>query len=532
MKRPAPRLFGDLPRVPSRPTGGERILIFAPHPDDEVLGCGGVIIQHRELGNAVKVVVVTDGAQGDYEHRFEDIVALRQSEARSALAEVDVYDVEFWDYPDGGLAITDELNRRIGHAIREFIPTSVFVPSPLEVHQDHRILAQAVWQVWKDLPTPPTLVLYEGGVPLFSNVLVDISAQADRKATAIRHHRSQLAYGNYLEQALGRNRASSYSIPPATHAEAFFRFDSPEEVPRSAYWRSLFEGLDLDQMVSEIEERAHALEASLRRMEGHSFWRAYTALRDTLLPPSSRRQQSYLRLKTTLKDRGELVSIFTASFNHRRFLPETAASVLAQTYPRWEWMIIDDGSTDGSLDYLRTLRDPRIRVYSQPNTGRIHAKNRAVALSSGRYLVNLDSDDMLHRDYLKEMVGALERAPQGVGVAYPDVQWIGARDELWRMPDYSVERLKEGNFMVTTSLFKREAFQAAGGYNPKMDRGYEDWDLWLGMAEAGWGGVHVPTPLFFYRWHGENLTLLDEQSSKETHALVRKNHPALYEGRE
>lgn len=287
-------LFADLPRTRYRIDAGARVLLFAPHPDDELLGCGGTLIRHRALGNPVKVVFVTDGQRGDPEGRHADIVELRRREAVAALTEANVHDVEFWDYPDGAVTPSPPLLASIARVLESFTPSVLFAPSPLEVHPDHRATAQAVWQVWRRSDVPQPLFLYEIGVPLFPNVLVDISAEIQQKAAAIQHYQSQLAYHPYLDYCLAINRARAYSLgPSSTHAEAFFRAETPDILERSAFWRTLLEGRDLDSVVHDLEARLGALEARLRLWEqvralGSSLWRRLRGPRQgTGLTPES-----------------------------------------------------------------------------------------------------------------------------------------------------------------------------------------------------------------------------------------------------
>ena len=96
-----------------------------------------------------------------------------------------------------------------------------------------------------------------------------------------------------------------------------------------------------------------------------------------------------------------LVSVITPSYNQAPYLPATIRSILRQEYENWEWVIVDDGSTDGSVDLLSN-DDPRIKVWTQHNQGPAVARNNAFARASGAYITFLDADD----EYLPGRRGA------------------------------------------------------------------------------------------------------------------------------
>src|SRR3954463_1880746 len=109
---------------------GERLLVLAPHPDDEVIGCGGLVALHLRERRKVNVVVATDGAQAGG-------AAEREVECRAALATPGHATIEFLRFPDRKLADAPELDDRISAILREWKPDLIAVPSPLEIHPDH-----------------------------------------------------------------------------------------------------------------------------------------------------------------------------------------------------------------------------------------------------------------------------------------------------------------------------------------------------------------------------------------------------------
>lgn len=203
-----------------------RLLVLAPHPDDEVLGCGGLIAATLAQGAEVQVVIVSDGGQGgDAAQRERESIAaadvLAGGRARLELT--------FWRLPDRGLATVAGLAQRLRGLVSSSAADCVLLPSPFEIHPDHRALCLAGLQALRDAERGSDLLFYEVGQPLMPDVLVDITAQFERKRAALRCFTSQLAVQAYDEQVLGLNRFRAYTLGPAvSHAEAFRRVPHAE----------------------------------------------------------------------------------------------------------------------------------------------------------------------------------------------------------------------------------------------------------------------------------------------------------------
>lgn len=203
-------------RLPAR-----RLLVLAPHPDDEVLGCGGLISAMLAHGAGVRVVVVTDGGLGgDALTRERESVAAAQVLAEGRPAP----HLEFWRLPDRGLAGDDSLVQRLQMLIRDVTPDCVLLPSPFEIHPDHRALCLAGLQAMRAADGRAELLFYEVGQPLMPNLLVDITGRIELKRAALRCFTSQLAVQAYDDQVIGLNRFRAYTLGPAvSHAEAYWR---------------------------------------------------------------------------------------------------------------------------------------------------------------------------------------------------------------------------------------------------------------------------------------------------------------------
>lgn len=209
-----------------------RLLVLAPHPDDEVLGCGGLVAAMLSVGAQVHVVIASDGGLGG-----DAAVRERESNeaARVLAGSGSAPELQFWRLPDRQLAAVPDLAARLQSLIRHVDPDCVLMPSMFEVHPDHRALFQAGIQAIPAAGDQTQLLLYEVGQPLMPDVLVDITPQLERKRRALLCFGSQLRQQAYDDQLLGLNRYRAYTLGPrVTHAEAYMqvpRADWPGGLP-------------------------------------------------------------------------------------------------------------------------------------------------------------------------------------------------------------------------------------------------------------------------------------------------------------
>jgi LmbE family N-acetylglucosaminyl deacetylase len=218
---------------------GKRVLVLAPHPDDETIGCGGTLALHAAAGDPVRVVILTNGAKGDMSGRFarEDYIALRRQETLAACACLGIADVMFLDHEDRELAYAPTLLSDLTAWIDTYLPDVIYAPSPLEFHPDHRTAADLAVRAVRFCRTQPQLFFYEVGQPVQVDMLVDITGVVDRKNQAIQQYRSQLAERPYDDVALALNRFRSLTLSQeVTHAEGFVRASCFEPETEYGNW--------------------------------------------------------------------------------------------------------------------------------------------------------------------------------------------------------------------------------------------------------------------------------------------------------
>jgi LmbE family N-acetylglucosaminyl deacetylase len=209
-----------------------RALIFAPHPDDEVFGCAGALSRHVEDGDAVRVIIVTDGAYGA-DGDDGAYAQTRRAESRAAAHVLGCGEPEFWGLPDRGLVNDQALVQRIRSAIAGYAADLVYAPSWWEIHPDHTALSLAVTAAVKQSSATVKVVLYEVGMPLHPNLLLDITGCLERKQAAMACFASQLLQQSYDRHVMALNRYRTYTLPPAVQAAEAYRVLTREALPEN-----------------------------------------------------------------------------------------------------------------------------------------------------------------------------------------------------------------------------------------------------------------------------------------------------------
>lgn len=204
------------------PIEGGRILVFAPHQDDEVLGCGGTLALLRQKKCAIKVIFVTDGAGAG--SLASDASGIRRKEAAEALAVLDVDDMEFLDEPDGSFRNSPRFENKVHTLLRQFNPDWLFLPSMLDYHRDHVAIGQAVLSCWQRWDGPGRAFVYEIWSPLPATRVVDISSVIELKKQAISRYVLPLTHCDYLSASIGLAGYRGLYLPgkeSLNYAEAF-----------------------------------------------------------------------------------------------------------------------------------------------------------------------------------------------------------------------------------------------------------------------------------------------------------------------
>jgi len=203
------------------------------------------------------------------------------------------------------------------------------------------------------------------------------------------------------------------------------------------------------------------------------------------------------------------VSVALPVHNCERYVAEAIESILAQTFTDFEFLIVDDGSTDGTLPILHRFaaRDSRIRVISRPNTGIVGALNEMLGLARADLVARMDADDVALPVRFERQVRFLDEHPECVMVGSrvtiidPDGDALTEMGDALSHEQIVTDLLNYKGQMVyhPAVIYRRKAVLDLGGYRPKC-REAEDLDLFLRLAEIG-QIVNLPEPLLRYREH-------------------------------
>ncbi len=219
------------------------------------------------------------------------------------------------------------------------------------------------------------------------------------------------------------------------------------------------------------------------------------------------------------------ICVIIASYNYGQFLVEAVESVLRQTRPADEILIVDDCSSDNTAEigmaYQREY--PYIKFHrNEKNLGIVNNFNQAVSMTSSDYICFLGADNRFVSNYIEKTAEVLDSSDD-IAIAYTDFALFGQRARLIyenyedyrkgeiidnhfyiiRFPEFDLKELKKGNYIHGSSMYKRKAFNDVGGYKAKKNTP-EDYNLFLRMAEAGWKAKRIPLPLLEYRQHSKD----------------------------
>ena len=441
----------------------ERVLVLAPHFDDELLGCGGLLRRLQQAGTEIEVAFLTDSgggveaARGDADASATPPPGARRSEAE-AVASLAGWRWRCLGLPDGGLAPRlGELADRIADLLREVRPDLLLVPGPLEATPDHRASFDAVFDVLHSVREGTELSsvadglrvwLYEINHPAYPQILVDVTEVQDWLAEAIQLYTSQLEMHGYLGAALGLRRYRAHTLSPEVEAA---------------------EGYTELRLVDFQTHSRSTLSASLGQPQAFETQ-----------PAAS-------------------VTLIVRTCDRLDLLSEALRSVTAQQTPPSEVLVVNDGGTDPTKRVHEVLPAAKVLQHAD-NRGRAAAANTGIAAASADWVAFLDDDDLLYPEHFTTLTSAVAAA--NVRVVYSDAAVVryrvkGAQEQDardgggWtplerRLPysrDFDAERLLVDNYIpFHTLLIQRDLLDQVGPLDESFDS-FEDWDLLVRLAQ-------------------------------------------------
>ncbi|HKQ37606.1 MAG TPA: glycosyltransferase family 2 protein [Verrucomicrobiae bacterium] len=223
------------------------------------------------------------------------------------------------------------------------------------------------------------------------------------------------------------------------------------------------------------------------------------------------------------------ISVITPSFNSLRTIRETIESVTAQQYPNLEHIVMDGGSTDGTLDLLKGY--PHLAWYSEKDEGHYHAMNKGIQRATGEVVVILNADDCFCAGVLKKVGEAFARHPEWDGL-FGDIRYVdGDGKEIYRRQeakfDYNVLRFSGTCYVIHQTLFvRRKVHDRLGLYRHQEFKNACDYDFILKLGRAGCRIGHVPAYVVNYRYHdfGQSADLRVMANLARERTAILKEH--------
>lgn len=217
------------------------------------------------------------------------------------------------------------------------------------------------------------------------------------------------------------------------------------------------------------------------------------------------------------------ISIITPFYNGGETLLETANSVISQTYPFFEWIIVNDGSPDKeSVKKLENVAkiDDRIKVYHKENGGPSDTRDFGIKKASKdtKYIFFLDCDDIMENTMLEVLYWTLETHKEA-SFAYTTMVNFGDREFIWEQY-LTVEKEKRDNLICISTMIRKEDLLSVGCFEIKEKAMYEDWNLWLKLLAAGKKPIRVNAPIFWYRINSTGEFQRAKQNNDKAMALI------------
>ena len=239
------------------------------------------------------------------------------------------------------------------------------------------------------------------------------------------------------------------------------------------------------------------------------------------------------------------VSVIIPCYNYGRYLPDAVESLLAQTFQSFEIIIVNDASTDDSLEMAQLLADPwqAIRVlHLKDNVGTAAAVNAGIGQANGKYIARLDADDMMRPYRLENFFQLQLKNPHSFIFDYlilfgsemektPGATREG-EDIVYHLPDYDFERLIHKNGVHAGIMFPRQAWLDTGGYPGNFRDGRDDWAFNVALGIKGYCGVKADRPGYLYRRDGQNRTLANTRPAdyQMFQEKMIRHFPDIYRG--
>lgn len=221
-----------------------------------------------------------------------------------------------------------------------------------------------------------------------------------------------------------------------------------------------------------------------------------------------------------------IVSVVIPCYNQWQYVQEAINSVLVSTYQDIEIIIIDDGSVENT-DIAKNFSSDKTQVIFQENQGVSVARNNAIKLAKGKYILPLDADDKIHPEYIEKAVQVLEN-DSNIGLVYCRAEFFGDKSDEWKLDEFKMPDFLWSNCIFNAGMYKKSDWEQVGGYKEEMKYGFEDWEMWLSFVENDIKFYKIPEILFYYRQYEGTRSSSTSENRLILIKQLMKLHPNLY----
>ena len=225
-----------------------------------------------------------------------------------------------------------------------------------------------------------------------------------------------------------------------------------------------------------------------------------------------------------------IVSIIVPCYNQAQYLDECLNSLLDQTYPNWECIIVNDGSPDNTEEVAMkwTNKDERFKYLYKTNGGLSSARNEGIKNAVGTLILPLDADDKIANIYCELAINALVKN-SSLSLIYANSEKFGLVNEIWDLPEFSIEKLATENLIYCSAFFKKEDWERVGGYDENLMQGLEDWEFWIAILKKGGNVIKLKETCFYYRIKETSMiTSLKDENKKRIFDYISIKHADFF----
>jgi glycosyltransferase involved in cell wall biosynthesis len=223
------------------------------------------------------------------------------------------------------------------------------------------------------------------------------------------------------------------------------------------------------------------------------------------------------------------VTVVIPCYNHGGYIEEAIQSILEQTLQDVEIIVVDDGSTEAeTVRILNSLEKPKTRIiHLQQNRGLPAARNAGIRQAQGKYICCLDADDKLHLTYLEKATAMME-SNSGISFVGSWTQVFGSESRVWYARPFDPAEILYANQFNSLAVFRRTAWERAGGFFEEMWEGFEDWEFWVRLTGLGYRGHQIPEKLLYVRRIGHSFALRAAEKKEMLLEQIKAHNPHLY----